>query len=680
MLLLPFVTARADLSTRATLLALILVGGACLNHLASAAWLSWVADVVPSERRSEFYSGRFVLTTATSLVVYLGAGVAIDALGLTNPWSYVIVGGAGFVLGQVDLLIHSLVPEKAMPPRPDRIRWTEVVRIPWQNRGFRNFLLSQGFFACVGSFIGPFIVMYQVDELGLEATWVCGLMAIMMFASMVFYPFWRLVGRRLGFRAVYHLGWFGATVSTIPWFFLLYEHRSVFLPVLIVMHVFFGFFYSAVGLSTSTLNMDLAPEKSRSAYFAAMLMVMALAMSLGMLCGRWIYLATNPWSTEWLGTKLTGLHAILFVRIVLRLGWLATLTGKLPEPYGPVARPRFAHLLRGNPFVLFPTLLALERPASERRRVRQIRALGRTRSQLATQEIIAATQDPSREVRTTAIEALGKIGDEDAVETLVRELKDPHSDLQAPSAAALGEVDDARGAEALVEALGDARSEIRAEAARALGGHPRPEASRALLQLLAREKEPGVIGASAESLGRLRRVEAVKTLFSLMRETQNEVLAKQSAVAIGNVIGREGEFYHILNRENAVKGEGMAMLIREAGDSGEKGFTARRYRALARRMNRLFESGDRGACLATLRRGAVALSTVLAEKWKVHSEDEVRRLVTAAWVVDSLAARFRSGAAVTPEGLLLAAYAYVNLVRALKATNRGKRVGGRNAE
>jgi len=188
-------------------------------------------------------------------------------------------------------------------------------------------------------------------------------------------------------------------------------------------------------------------------------------------------------------------------------------------------------------------------------RIKATQALGETRSAIATDELVKALDDPSLEVREEAAAALGKIGDTRAIDPLVEKLQSPESGIQAHSAKALGKIPHTRSIEALIEALPADDAALKKDIVRALGEMRDPRASDHLLRLLEAERDPAVVEAVAEALAKLGEIQAIHYILPELRQTTNHVVKRQLAIALGNLLGTEGEFYAVLTKEIAVEGQ-----------------------------------------------------------------------------------------------------------------------------
>ncbi len=207
---------------------------------------------------------------------------------------------------------------------------------------------------------------------------------------------------------------------------------------------------------------------------------------------------------------------------------------------------------------------ARQRVLTELRRIERENAFTNWASRPKTAaRLVALLDDAEPAVRREAALALGRFGGDLAVETLLARLDDPDCDLQAEVVMALGLTGDARAADPLLAKLASPNEIIREYAAHALGELGRPEVAQALMELVRRDPSPNVFGRGALALARLGALEAVWEIMPRMHQSHDVGLRRQLAMAVGNLIGRPGEFYDLLNEEIHKPGSRVVEIARQ---------------------------------------------------------------------------------------------------------------------
>jgi MFS family permease len=371
--LLPFISGQAELRFRLYYLAAALIAHGSINALGVSAWLSWVADIVPEEHRGRFWAARMALTTLIYCGVYLAASWLVGHLGQENPWGYVWVFSFAFLVGEIDLVIHSRVPDRPMPVRTEPLRLLPLLAEPWRHKGFRALMIYRTVLVFGGFVTTPFAGMYMIEELGFSP-WEMGLLSVIwLVVTGVSVFLWRRIGDRVGYRNVCLVADSLCSVVVLYWWFIPYGNLRAAFLLYAGARVCFGLLNAGNVLGHTTLTMNIAPEKHRSTYFDQVTIIVALAMSAGIFFGRWLFITLDPVSgTMFFGTKLTTVHTLLGIYALTQLLGPRLFLKHVPDTRADLARPRIRRLMRTNPMRLFPTLIPLERPISSEQRTRHL--------------------------------------------------------------------------------------------------------------------------------------------------------------------------------------------------------------------------------------------------------------------------------------------------------------------
>jgi HEAT repeat protein len=529
---------------------------------------------------------------------------------------FAITFGLGAVLGCVDIILHSFVPEPrpqpVTPSRPLRERLLTPLREP----NFRSFTLAIGVFTFAVGLIslGP---VFLKREFQTEITYTH--LAVITIAAnvgmIVCSLFWGYVLDRIGGRAFGLVMLLLAPLIMSVWFFVedyaatlpeltagvpllggltasLVELlpqplegwlRGLVLPqpiwLIILANLGAGAFYGGVGLCQANLAGALAPREGRTMAMAMHWSVVGLLGASGpVVAGRVMdWFAADPVEYVFPTGTVLGWHHLLVLAHV-GLIWLVVLPilsrvrRGTEEPHMTEAMSR---LFVPNVLRAASNIYAMTAPVSRSRRAAAARDLGSARTAIAVRDLIDRLEDPSGEVREEAVQALGSIGGAEAVDALVAKLEDPESDLAPQIAKALRSRPDPKSVEALVRRLQDPDRETRTETARTLGAIGDRRAVPVLLELLRGTTDAKVVSASSEALSRLGELAAIYEILPRLKETRNPVLRRSLAVAVGDLLGEPEGFYKVLTREQQTPGSEAERLLKEL---------ARRVRAATRRQ------------------------------------------------------------------------------------------------
>jgi len=118
-----------------------------------------------------------------------------------------------------------------------------------------------------------------------------------------------------------------------------------------------------------------------------------------------------------------------------------------------------------------------------------------------------------------------------------------------PAARALGNIGDRRALPYLIANLDSGSEELQEASVQAIGEIGEKESIARVLKMLAENRSERMLGSGAEAISKHGVIEAVLEIFPRMHETANPVLQRQLAIAIGNLLGKPGEFYRYVTGE-----------------------------------------------------------------------------------------------------------------------------------
>ena len=189
------------------LIVLMLIS-ALLANVATPAWMTWMADLVPQRIRGRYFSRRVQIGQAVGLALSMVSGLALDWPGSADPERLTAVISAMFAVagacGVIDILIFSRVPD----PHPQahhrpRVGLVELVRRPMANPNFRRFLGYSATMTLATGYMAQFLWLYLFDVAGMNNTWANSLMiSVPICVTMLTYPFWGRMVDRFGTKPV----------------------------------------------------------------------------------------------------------------------------------------------------------------------------------------------------------------------------------------------------------------------------------------------------------------------------------------------------------------------------------------------------------------------------------------------------------------------------------------------
>jgi MFS family permease len=311
---------------------LLVIGvSAVFGHMATPAWVSWMADLVPTRLRGRYFSRRIQLGQLVGLCATVIVGLLLDraeVAGLEVLLRTVsILFAAASVCGTIDILIFLKVPDEKREAKPALQFWA-LIRGPLGDRSFRRYLAFTATLTFGIGFIPPFVWLYLLDEVKLtnfQASMMLQVVPLMVTMGML--PLWGRLTDRLGRKPVLVIAGLMIVHGAAVWIFVTREHWWLgYMASLIATAAWPGMelanFNFLLGMSGSE-----GGRRQGSAYVALNSLVAALAGMVSGLAAGVLAEALKNWRGSIAGWPLTY-HGVLFLlSAALRLLALAWLIG-----------------------------------------------------------------------------------------------------------------------------------------------------------------------------------------------------------------------------------------------------------------------------------------------------------------------------------------------------------------
>ncbi|QEN04585.1 HEAT repeat domain-containing protein [Thiospirochaeta perfilievii] len=261
----------------------------------------------------------------------------------------------------------------------------------------------------------------------------------------------------------------------------------------------------------------------------------------------------------WSNFHIINIHIILLLSIVLVIIGLiiiSTVSENKSKPLKFVV----SRVVRPGVFRTFSNMGTLSGTTNSNRIEKTLRAIDGDSNDIALDDIIARLYDPDSDVREEAARALGRIKSIEAVEPLIKELDDENSTIRSQAALSLGKIGDTNALPSLFNALDSDSEDVQNASVKALGMLGSDESIKNLLKLFRTDSEK-LTANGAVAISQLGVLEAAWDIIPKMHTSQNPVLASQLAIAVGNLLGKPGEFYKFITGKNSNRSSHIKSLF-----------------------------------------------------------------------------------------------------------------------
>lgn len=669
-------------ATGAQIILLAIAVSWALANASASGWLKWLTDIVPEDIRATFFGRRSAVINVVTMVWFLLVTIALDLFRDANIYLvYFVIFAVAGVAGMLDIILAVLVPEprlaqhgeRAATPAGSRTSRAADFLEPLRNRNFIGFSLSIGLWLFSVNVLAPFVPPYITSARGIGAPniWLGIMTVLTQLTYVATSTSWGMVMDRFGRKPVVLLGSLYPLVW-IGYFFLSPGNFMILLPVTALLQ---GLLSPAFTDGSGQLMLTLTPQRNRTAYVAWYSAIAGIVPAGGALIGGVLDDAFEELHLVVAGVLPVGGFQIVtllcFFLCILSFLILSRIREGREKPMGFV----LARIMTPNVFRTFLSINVLGRGEARTKVARALRTMEGRSGAIAVSDIITRLDDPDGEVREEAAHALGRIGSTDAVEPLIGHLRDPRSPIRPQAARALGRIADSRAVQPLIECLGAASEELLEACCQALGRMRVREALKPLTKLFGEERSPRVLAAAGEAMSRLGSFEAALDILPRMHAAESQTILRQYAMAMGNLMGRPGEFYAVLTGDSASRAIARERLEAEAqrtlqgivSRTDPRGGGVDGGAALAsatRRVRESFAAQDDAGLVEAIHDALLAFTALLAGRALPEEEAlafaflHSARLGLGLWFTSEIASRLERlrGTAALEIDALLAAY------------------------
>lgn len=302
---------------RPSLMIVVVLASSVFLAANSTLWAAWMGDVVPERERGRYFGLRAGIVGLVGTAANLAAGAFLDRVGAPFSFQAVLVASVAIALVGVGIYLAQLDP----PTERVRIRWRDVVSLPWRDPGYRRFLVFALYWQFVVLLAAPFVIPYFLDELRLSFTQVAAWSSIAAVTAMATTVLWGRVADRAGNRGVLAIGTFlaGALLPT-AWILAGLTGRVEWIWA---SAVFDAVAWGAIGPAIFNLALRSAPRANRVVFIAMYSLGTGLAGFVGGALSGPVLVMLQRIGPSSLGGGWSAYHSLFVLSGVLRmLAWV----------------------------------------------------------------------------------------------------------------------------------------------------------------------------------------------------------------------------------------------------------------------------------------------------------------------------------------------------------------------
>lgn len=277
----------------AAIVALFALGGTVFE----LGYLTWMAELIPENRRGEFWGRRGRMSGMTALVMGILAATLLQRMqsGADDLAPFGWMFGSGALIGLAGLLFLRRVPDsRRHETRLDQPPIAETLLRPARDPNYRRLLLFIAWWGFAGGLIAPFFTVYMLKDLEFSILKVMVLTTITGATMSLVQLWWGRLGDRFGAKAVLRIGTYIVAAIPMLWLFVTPER----LWLIVIIQLLSGLGWGAYHLSLNNLILKIAPSGKRPSYLATFGAVNGVAESVGPILGGAAIVAIQGFGVE----------------------------------------------------------------------------------------------------------------------------------------------------------------------------------------------------------------------------------------------------------------------------------------------------------------------------------------------------------------------------------------------
>jgi MFS family permease len=247
-----------------------------LRGISSAAWMPWIAELIPESRRGRFLSLDQLFMYAGCLVSL--AVSAVVMAGQVDPWEYSLVFFMSAFGGVMSLVFIKRIPEVSSQESVKRsstpVPWKEMLSYP----PFLQILVFNILYMAVVGSLGVFTVEYMKEMMGFEVSAVLVLSAFSFVGALMALPFCGRVIDRTGSKPLLLMATLLFFVVIFAWFLLASSVLPPSFVLVACLNLATGAASAIFNLANVRIVMATMPEMGRNHFFALFTVITSLGL------------------------------------------------------------------------------------------------------------------------------------------------------------------------------------------------------------------------------------------------------------------------------------------------------------------------------------------------------------------------------------------------------------------
>jgi MFS family permease len=235
------------------------------NALATLSWQSFIGDLVPDERRGQFFSQRSRTLTMVGMLTTFTTGVILNLFDKNEAGPYQFLILAGFIFGVLEVyyLMKHMEQKKEFPKR-EKVRRFDLSIFPKMihHKPYFYFLLCALLFNFGWQMAWPLFSIYQINYAHATAFWISMFTVANQISQILSYKWWGNFADKWGNSVMLFVSAIGMTTAPIL------TILSTNLIYLTLINLWTGIFVAGTTMLLFNQLLKVSPDSNRTSFIA----------------------------------------------------------------------------------------------------------------------------------------------------------------------------------------------------------------------------------------------------------------------------------------------------------------------------------------------------------------------------------------------------------------------------
>lgn len=243
--------------------------------LATLSWQSFIGDIIPDERRGQFFSQRNRILTIVGMITTFTAGMILNRFDVSAAGPYQVFFCIGFLFGIVEVYyLTKHIEQRRMLPKKEKSKNKKKIDISFliniiKHKPYFYFLLCALIFNFGWQMAWPLFNIYQINYAHATAFWISLFTVMNQVSQILSYKWWGKFADRFGNTTMLFIAALGMTTAPIL------TILSTNLIYLTITNLWTGLFVAGTTMLLFNQLLKVSPDNDRTSYLASYNVIIA---------------------------------------------------------------------------------------------------------------------------------------------------------------------------------------------------------------------------------------------------------------------------------------------------------------------------------------------------------------------------------------------------------------------